>query len=202
MNNLSELLKNIPRNGLMRELLYIVAGLFLLIILNYLYSPSSASYPNWIYLPDYAKVVVVIVVAYFLARACNKIGELITRFSIYLLGNNKIDNSKIYFRKVRRFLNGEIPAWIYDECDLNGAEINEFILTREGISFLHERNAQYAILSSTLLGFTFLLGVFYSAYLFIALMIILMFDIDHRYKMWRSRIEIIRFLRKEKEKKK
>lgn len=196
MTNLAEAFKEIKGNHLLIELLYCVTGLFLVLVLNYLYAPTSEVYPNWIYFNETQRAVTILIFAYFLARICNEIGRFVLSFGLFCLKNDKRKYFKNRVRDLKECINNEVRT--LDPERLNHAEIDDFIHNHSGIAFDFSRYKYSVLVKKIVLGFLVGLSFFYSPYVLILSLLLWLNTIFEIVMARERRIEVAAFYLKQR----
>ena len=84
MDKVTDLLKEVRGGHLLVEAIYFISGIFLLIILNYIFKPTNETYHNWVYFSDFQKSTLIFVLGYFIARICNEIGWAVKHLLLFI----------------------------------------------------------------------------------------------------------------------
>ena len=169
---LIELLKEIGGNKISRDLYYCISGIFMLLVLNFLFQPAQDFYPNWAYFSSLAKGVSIFILSYFLARLCNEIGILLTNSMYFFFKKDKLNSLKRFLEKIIERINSESVS-IKRDSVISDTEL-EYFIDSKGASILYERKIQNLILEEIFLGFSVILFFYYSPYIiFITILLLL-----------------------------
>jgi hypothetical protein len=192
MKDFIDLVKEIKSNNLSREFFYFLSGMFLLLILDLLFKSNLYSFPNIEILGTVGKIISFLVIAYFLSRICSEIGDVFLGLVILIFIGNKKERLKEYVKKVKKFINGESVDIVQTE-DINNTELEHFIMSNQGVNFIHERMIQSSIFERIFLGFSLILSLFYSHLFFLLTLFLLLKSIKNQIELFDLRLDAARF---------
>jgi hypothetical protein len=199
MNNLNDFIKGIKVPGLSREIFYFMSGFLFLLILNYLFKPDLLAFPNILHFGKIGLAMAIIVFSYFLARVCREIGATINSLVFFLLRNEKMMYIKKYKKELHDFINekqinlGGLGTFHFDE-------LHTFVYKDDGLHLMYERSVQHIILVNIFLGFSFILGIFYSYFVFIITFILIIESLTNQFEMCEKQINLSNYIESQKQK--
>ena len=158
MDKVTDLLKEVRGGHLLVEAIYFISGIFLLIILNYIFKPTNETYHNWVYFSDFQKSTLIFVLGYFIARICNEIGWAVKHLLLFIFRfkwKTDLDSLWVEFYS---FMREDMEDIKTSGEDLSEADLDKFAASDTSFSYNSNRLVYIIILESILLGFVTVLA--------------------------------------------